>query len=197
MDANQTLIFISVALTLIGLLLTLVFVYDRTRLRQTPGVQIYKQGVTQAARGDFKEAVQHYTKALRLNPNLVEAYISRGVIRADLGDKLGAIEDYTQVICLNPNCAEAYYNRGKTRSDLEDWQLARREVWAFMRVVQKRNICGKLCKNVVFLYRYPSLIRQNYEPHSLEYCHYRNRDCSRWTIPICFCPAFTSACCPK
>ena len=47
---------------------------------------------------DFQGAIADYTEAIRLNPNLAQAYVLRGVVRYELKDFQGAINDYTQVI---------------------------------------------------------------------------------------------------
>ncbi|MGI2905727.1 tetratricopeptide repeat-containing S1 family peptidase, partial [Tolypothrix sp. VBCCA 56010] len=73
---------------------------------------------------DYKGAIQDWTEAIRLNPNLAYAYYNRGVVRSELGDKQGAIADYNTAIKINPNLAYAYNNRGVTRADLGDKQGA-------------------------------------------------------------------------
>jgi tetratricopeptide (TPR) repeat protein len=78
------------------------------------------QGVDKQNKGDNQGAIIAYNEAIRLNPNLAEAYNNRGNVRNDLGDKQGAIDDYTLAIKINPNLAEAYYNRGIVRYDLGD-----------------------------------------------------------------------------
>jgi Flp pilus assembly protein TadD len=78
------------------------------------------QGVDKQNKGDNQGAIIAYNEAIRLNPNLAEAYNNRGIVRKDLGDKQGAIDDYTLAIKFNPNLAKAYYNRGIVRNDLGD-----------------------------------------------------------------------------
>ena len=51
-------------------------------------------------------------KAIKLNPNVADAYFNRGAIYEILQKYQQAIKDYTQAIKLNPNFAEAYQNRG-------------------------------------------------------------------------------------
>ena len=71
------------------------------------------KGVTYQNRRNYEKAVEHYTEALRLNPQLVEAYNNRGNAYCNKKSLVGrAIEDYTRAIDLTPNYAIAYYNRG-------------------------------------------------------------------------------------
>ena len=82
------------------------------------------QGVDKQRKGDNKGAILAYNKAIRLNPNLAEAYNNRGIVRDELGDKPGAIDDYNLAIQFNPNYAQAYNNRGNVRNELGDKQGA-------------------------------------------------------------------------
>ncbi|MBP5975272.1 tetratricopeptide repeat protein [Brasilonema sp. CT11] len=75
-------------------------------------------------KGDFKGAIADYNQALRINPNLADAYYNRGLARDELGDKQAAIADYNQALRINPNYANAYYNRGVARANLGDKQAA-------------------------------------------------------------------------
>ena len=61
-------------------------------------------------------------EAIRLNPDLVEAYSNRGVAKAELGQYEAAIADYDEAIRLKPDHVEAYINRGiaKTVLGLKD-----------------------------------------------------------------------------
>ena len=51
--------------------------------------------------GDKQEAMDDYTQALDLNPNVAYTYTARGSVRKQLGDNKGAIDDYTQALRLN------------------------------------------------------------------------------------------------
>jgi tetratricopeptide (TPR) repeat protein len=56
--------------------------------------------------------VEYYTQAIRLNPDLAEAYTGRGTANSDLGRYDKAIADYTGAIGLSPDNAQTYNNRG-------------------------------------------------------------------------------------
>jgi hypothetical protein len=86
------------------------------------------QGVDKQNKGDNQGAIIAYNEAIRLNPNLAEAYNNRGIVRYDLGDKPGAIDDFNQAIKINPNYAQAYYNRGIVYYPLRDKQKAREDL---------------------------------------------------------------------
>ncbi|GHT18032.1 hypothetical protein FACS189429_3540 [Bacteroidia bacterium] len=75
-------------------------------------------------KGDFKSAIENYSKAIEINPNDAEAYYNRGLAKYALGDSQAAIDDYSKAIEINPNYADAYCNRGSAKDDLGDYQAA-------------------------------------------------------------------------
>ena len=52
-----------------------------------------------------------FTEAIRLNPNLVEAYVKRGDCYSNRSD-MAIVADYTEAIRLNPKDANIYRKRG-------------------------------------------------------------------------------------
>ncbi len=74
--------------------------------------------------GKHEEVIAMYDEAIRLNPNLAEAYNNRGNAKSSLGRHEAAIADYDDAIRLDPNRAESYYNRGITRSELGQYEAA-------------------------------------------------------------------------
>ncbi len=69
---------------------------------------------------NFSEAIRCYSEAIRLQPDLAEAYNNRGSARSDNNDLQGAMADYDEAIRLKPDLAEAYYNRGRAREENND-----------------------------------------------------------------------------
>lgn len=72
----------------------------------------YSLAVTLLKEDRTTEAIDHFSAALRLQPNYDDAYFNRGGAYDRLGQYQRAIEDYTQVIRLQPQKADAYSNRG-------------------------------------------------------------------------------------
>ena len=71
-----------------------------------------------------EDAMAAYDEAIRLNPQLAEAYNNRGNAKDDLGRHEDAIADYNQAIRLNPQLAEAYNNRGNAKIALGQYEAA-------------------------------------------------------------------------
>ncbi len=70
------------------------------------------------------EAVLNYSKAIRLNPDYVEAYVKRGKLNLFQRNYELAIDDYTEVIRLKPDYVEAYGNRGFAKTEIENYESA-------------------------------------------------------------------------
>ena len=64
---------------------------------------------------EYEKSIEHYTRAIELNPGLTSAYHNRGHVYYKTGEIEYAIADYTKAIDLepnNPNIVQAYHNRG-------------------------------------------------------------------------------------
>ena len=72
----------------------------------------FDRGVEEGKKGRFDQAIADFTKAIEINPRLVEAYIHRGVAYNQKGQIDQAISDFNKVLEINPRNPEAYYNRG-------------------------------------------------------------------------------------
>lgn len=73
----------------------------------------------------YKEAIDEYLKAIKLNPKFPESYYNMGSVKYNnLKDYQGAIPDFNKAIELNPNHITAYTNRGLTKQALKDYQGA-------------------------------------------------------------------------
>lgn len=98
-----------------------------------------EDGREAAARGEHGQAVEHFSVAVRENPELAEAYFRRGVSRVQMrldrtteGDvrKLEerALEDFSAAIGRNPLYGDAYYNRAMVRASRGQYRLAAQDL---------------------------------------------------------------------
>jgi tetratricopeptide (TPR) repeat protein len=60
----------------------------------------------------YDQSIADFNQAIRLDPNLTEAFNDRGRAYSNKGDYDRAIADYNQVIRLDPNLDVAFNNRG-------------------------------------------------------------------------------------
>lgn len=72
----------------------------------------------------LSEAVDDYTRALSLDPNMVEAYINRGYVRNDLQDANNAIDDFNYVLKMQPNNGVAHLGIAFSYLELTKGKLA-------------------------------------------------------------------------
>jgi tetratricopeptide (TPR) repeat protein len=89
----------------------------------TAEVHFY-QGNKLDSQGRYDEAIEEFTKAIELNPNMANAYFNRGNSYGKLGQFERAIQDYDEVISLNPQDASAYINRGNCYDKLGQLEQA-------------------------------------------------------------------------
>ncbi len=109
---------------------------------------LVERGRVKIEQDNFSEAIADFNEALRLNPNLSQAYYYRGIAqrqlesspsfreayvqalqvrgiaRLQLGDHRGAIADLNYVLAHNPDSSIAYLNRGMAHLGLGQTQLA-------------------------------------------------------------------------
>ena len=67
----------------------------------------------------FDAAVEYWSKAIKINPNYIEAYNGRGNAFIKLHNLDEAIINFNQAIKINPNYFEAYNNLGNAFINLE------------------------------------------------------------------------------
>ena len=74
--------------------------------------------------GDFEGAIEDYTKAIEINPDLDYYYCSRGKLKEKLQIYQEAIDDYTKAIELDANWKWYYIMRGDVFIKLQLYQKA-------------------------------------------------------------------------
>ena len=73
---------------------------------------IYQRGVEENKKGNFKEAINLYTKAIALKSNSPELFFVRGRAYRQNDQFDEAIKDFNKAIALKPSYAEAINQRG-------------------------------------------------------------------------------------
>lgn len=100
-------------------------------------VEEFAKGNDFAFRKDYTQALTAYDTALRLDPQLAEAYNNRGIVKYDLRQFSAAIEDYNIAIKLKQNYADALNNRGNAYAALGQFQIAANDLQASLRLNDK------------------------------------------------------------
>jgi tetratricopeptide (TPR) repeat protein len=84
-------------------------------LTEARATVIYNSGRAKQDRGDLDGAMDDYSKAIKMNPNYLYAYVHRGIVKHQKRDLKGAMADYNKAIEIAPDYNPAFYNRGVTK----------------------------------------------------------------------------------
>jgi tetratricopeptide (TPR) repeat protein len=77
-----------------------------------------------AEQGDLTEAIAAYTKAIRLDPRVPQAYANRGAVHARTGQLDEALADLDTAIRLSPAAPAPYAARGRVHSLRKEYDAA-------------------------------------------------------------------------
>ena len=80
-------------------------------------VQLGNDCITQAH--NAKAAIKNYNKALKLNPNCIDALVRKGITLMNTGNTAEAEQELNKAVELSPISFMALYNRGKLNMQLE------------------------------------------------------------------------------
>ncbi len=72
---------------------------------------MYKTGLAFSENQNYSDAINTFSKAIELNPEMVKAYAARAHVYELMGDFDSACIDYTRATALKPNEEEYYYFR--------------------------------------------------------------------------------------
>ncbi|GHV79053.1 hypothetical protein AGMMS49944_08440 [Spirochaetia bacterium] len=84
----------------------------------------YDSGNGYYNRGEYEKAIEDYTRAINIDPNLAYAYCNRGNAYGENGDYEKAIADYTRAINIDPEYTLAYINRGEVYTHQGEYDSA-------------------------------------------------------------------------
>ena len=72
---------------------------------------LFDRGHTALSGGAFQEAVECFSRAIRLRPDVPTGYRYRAYAYLELGDRIQALNDFDQAIRLKPDDAQTYADR--------------------------------------------------------------------------------------
>jgi len=88
------------------------------------GTKYLDRGDKNNNKADYDLAIAEFDRAIKLDPNIAEAYFGRGRGYLRKGDNSRAVADYSQAIRLNPNDIISYSNRGRAYARMGDYDNA-------------------------------------------------------------------------
>lgn len=80
--------------------------------------KLYEVAVKFEAVGNYKSAIENYSKAIELDPKYEKAYAGRAAAYDQLNKKTEAIEDYKKLLVLDPKEKVYAYHTGRLLADL-------------------------------------------------------------------------------
>src|SRR5262245_39643957 len=95
-------------------------------------------GVHLSDMNDHDRAIEHFNKAIHLNPKVAMAFVDRGMTYLDKNDKDRAMADFTEAIRLDPKSALAFAGRGKAYVMKGDLAQAFADFNEAIRIVPKK-----------------------------------------------------------
>lgn len=78
----------------------------------TVALELVNQGAIKGISGDKIASLKDFNEAIRLNPNLADAYYNRGLIYLDLGKYDEGLADFDEAIRLKPEFSKSYHGKG-------------------------------------------------------------------------------------
>lgn len=116
------------ALLLSGAIAFIVFSFLKSREPEKPVELAHKDAEFYFYRanaymdkGDFRNAISDYDKALTMNSTLVDAYLGHAKVESKLGEFNDALVDFDKALGLKPNYAELFYQRGLMKFERNDF----------------------------------------------------------------------------
>ena len=98
---------------IIGIILGILIVLVIISMVYTQGkTKYYRIGLTEYEKGNYRQAIENYTKGVESNPDDASLYNNRGLAYYSFEQYDKAISDFNKAIELKPDFADAYYNRG-------------------------------------------------------------------------------------
>ena len=85
--------------------------YNRN-IKELTAIEWFEKGYSSAIAGNYKDAIDAFSKTIEINKKHAAAYNNRGYSYNNLGNYNQAIQDYEKAIEINPEDDVAYYNRG-------------------------------------------------------------------------------------
>ena len=103
--------------------------FDRQQQREQTSPDMFRRrALALQFLGRYKQAIEDYTNALKLDSNNVETFIRRGQAWYSLCKNDNAVKDFKSAIKLDRGNDQALYELAKTRFDLGEDRLALRDI---------------------------------------------------------------------
>jgi tetratricopeptide (TPR) repeat protein len=82
------------------------------------------RGLRELSGGQYDDAIEAFTDAIALDPDLSEAYHQRAIAKFKAGDSLGAVRDLEEALRREPRSFGALRTLTEIAAAREDWKSA-------------------------------------------------------------------------
>jgi tetratricopeptide (TPR) repeat protein len=110
-----------------------------TALAQSSAEDAYNIARDALQRNDYTAAVDAFSRAIGMDPNLAQAYVGRATAYVYEGNLQGAVADFNQALQIDPMLPEALYNRGVLLAQSGDAQGAVRDLQRAAELFRQRG----------------------------------------------------------
>ena len=86
--------------------------------------KFYNQGLNKSQNKQYQRAIANFTKAIKIEPQFINAYLKRCEMYYKLGNHPGILDDCERIIQINPSIVEAFYYQGIAHYSLGSFQEA-------------------------------------------------------------------------
>ena len=111
----------------------------------------YTMASTYSELKDHKSAVEYYTKAIELNPKMIDTYIGRAKDCGDMADWQCSLDNYESIKKLRPNDPNAYWATSLYKTNTKDLDGAMADIDKAISMVKKTNATFYAQKARVYL----------------------------------------------
>jgi len=78
----------------------------------------YNRGLGRTQNKRYRQAIEDYSEAIKLNSRFVDAYLKRCEMHYKMGDNQAVLSDCQEVLKIDSSVAKAYYYQGRARYSL-------------------------------------------------------------------------------
>lgn len=82
------------------------------------------QGTIFGRRGRFEEAIQHFDRAIEIDPGYLDAWFNKGITLISKGDHPGALECFQKAALLDPDHGDAWLKMGSICRRMKNYEKA-------------------------------------------------------------------------
>lgn len=101
-----------------NLSITVLFLYFSIDIQAQSAEDYFKEGEARSRQQNYTEAIAAYSKAIKTDPKLWNAYVKRAFCYGLIEQYDKAVEDYTVAIAAEPEKTFSYQSRGSAHSKL-------------------------------------------------------------------------------